>query len=81
MSKNQTVDGRHNLVDFTSRKWMTPKDFEAEFGITTGTQANWRCRKIGPKYHKLGARKVAYLRSDVEAWATSNPVLTRDSIE
>ena len=28
----------------------------------------WRHVGQGPKSFKLGARKVAYLRSDVEAW-------------
>lgn len=47
--------------------------------LSTGTLANMRCRKEGPRYFKLG-RKIIYKRSDLERWIASAPVLTRDSI-
>ena len=41
----------------------------AEYLRTPATTIRWwRYIGQGPKSFKLGARKVAYLRSDVEAW-------------
>ena len=41
----------------------------AEYLRTPATTIRWwRHIGQGPKSFKLGARKVAYLRSDVEAW-------------
>ena len=61
---------------------MTPADFEAEYGIPRGTQANLRWSKRGPKYFKRpGGRGVFYLREDIERWLLSEPVQTMDSIE
>lgn len=48
--------------------------------LSPGTLANMRCRKQGPKYHKMG-RKVLYKRSDLERWIASAPVLTSDSLQ
>ncbi len=47
--------------------------------LSVGSLANMRCRKEGPKYYKLN-KKVLYKRSDLEAWLSSQPILTRDSI-
>lgn len=33
-----------------------------------GTLRYWRHQGTGPKSFKLGAKRVAYLREDVEAW-------------
>ena len=47
--------------------------------LSPGSLANMRCRKEGPKYYKLN-KKVLYRRSDLEAWFSSQPVLTRNSV-
>lgn len=39
-----------------------------ETGIPEATLRYWRFQGTGPKSFKLGPRKVAYLRRDVEAW-------------
>lgn len=33
-----------------------------------GTLRYWRHQGTGPKAFKLGAKRVAYMREDVEAW-------------
>jgi hypothetical protein len=59
----------------------TPSDVFARYGIPTGTLANLRWSKRGPRYFKKpGGRGVFYLLSDVEAWLLSQPVRTIDSI-
>ena len=62
---------------------LTSAEVEAMFGIPRGTQANMRWSKRGPRYFKKpgGGRGVFYLLADVEAWITSRPVQTLDSIE
>lgn len=82
MSKNQKSDSVQQVVDITRKQWLTPRDVEREFNINRGTLANWRTAKVrrGPRFHKLGLRKVAYRRADVEDWAGSRPILTMDSL-
>jgi hypothetical protein len=36
-------------------------------GVTKGTLANWRWRKYGPPFLRIG-RRIEYLDHDVEAW-------------
>lgn len=36
-------------------------------GVTKGTLANWRSRKYGPPYLKVG-RRVEYFEADLDAW-------------
>jgi len=35
--------------------------------VSKGTLRNWRWRKYGPAYLKVG-RKIEYLQSDIDAW-------------
>jgi hypothetical protein len=61
---------------------VRPSEVRAMFGIPEGTLANLRWAKKGPRYfRKPGGRGIFYLLSDVEAWITSQPVQTIDSIE
>lgn len=64
-----------------SRTAMSPKEASLMFGISEGTLANWRCKRIGPRYYKVGSRKVIYFVNDLEEWMRSEPVLTKDSLE
>jgi transposase len=50
---------------------LSPRQIEAEFGIPTQTQANWRAnQRYGWPYTKVG-RSVRTRRRDVEAWIES----------
>jgi hypothetical protein len=40
---------------------------------TVATLANWRCKGIGPRYLKVGA-KVLYRLSDIDRWLDANAV-------
>lgn len=63
------------------QKTATAKQISAMYGIPTGTLANLRCQKRGPRYYKIGCgRKVLYALSDVEDWIMRNPVLTSESL-
>ena len=61
-------------------EYLAVKQVKTEYPcLSTGSLANLRCRKEGPKYYKIN-RKVLYRRSDLEAWLGSQPVLTSDSL-
>ena len=47
--------------------YLTPKDVEKTYQISTKTLANWRSQGRGPEFFKLG-NKVRYLRKNVENW-------------
>ena len=47
--------------------YLTPKDVEKTYQISTKTLANWRSQGRGPEFFKFG-NKVRYLRKNVEKW-------------
>ena len=58
---------------------MTPQEAEKSYGIPAGTLANWRYRRVGPKYYRI-SRKIYYAVKDFDEWFRRNPVLTSDSL-
>jgi len=51
--------------------WLTPPQFEQEFGVKESTQAVWRSTgRYSLPYYRFG-RLVRYKRSEVEAWLDS----------
>jgi hypothetical protein len=63
------------------KKTISPETAAALYDLSPGTLANMRSRGIGPKFYKVGSgRKVLYKVDDFEAWLTSSPVMTKDSI-
>jgi len=71
----------HPNVKVIEREALTPRDVSIAYGISEGTLANYRCKRIGPKFYRLGGRKIAYFKSDLETWARREPVQTQDSIQ
>ncbi|MBN2825152.1 MAG: helix-turn-helix domain-containing protein [Campylobacterales bacterium] len=49
------------------KRWLTPKDFEEEFGIKENTQSQWRSRGEIP-YSKRGSKMVLYDRNLIDRW-------------
>jgi len=45
-----------------------------------GSLANMRSQKRGPRFYKVGNRKVVYKPEDIEAYLFANPVQTIDSV-
>ncbi|HDM77740.1 MAG TPA: DNA-binding protein [Deltaproteobacteria bacterium] len=61
---------------------LTPADVVKVYPAltrSTGSLANWRHKKQGPKFYKL-KQKVVYRAEDIEDYLFRNPVLTRDSV-
>ena len=61
---------------------VSPKDALTLYPAlgSTGTLANLRLAKKGPKFYKVG-RKVVYRVDDLEAFLFARPVQTHDSVE
>ena len=47
--------------------YANPEKVAKLFGLNVGTLANWRAKKIGPPYVKVG-KKVLYRVLDVQKW-------------
>ena len=50
------------------------------FSVSPGTLANWFCLGRGPKCYRVN-RKISYKIEDLEAFFTSCPIQTIDSLE
>ena len=55
---------------------LRPKDLSARWHITTRTLDNWRWRGEGPRYLKIGGRRVVYRLEDIEAYELDQLRLT-----
>lgn len=47
-------------------------------GVKANTLEGWRCKKKGPKFHKVG-KNVVYFQDDLDQYLTSRGVHTIDS--
>lgn len=62
--------------------WLTPAQVHDQYGINPQTLANWRWRKVGPEYTKLGdgpGGRVRYRRGAVERFLDKRTVQTGDA--
>lgn len=41
-------------------------------GVHPATLATWRMQGLGPRYIKVGPRKVRYRAEDLDTWLTEN---------
>jgi len=55
---------------------LAPKQIADDIGVTLATLRNWRLRRFGPPYLKLG-KSVRYPQADYLAWRESKRVRTR----
>ena len=69
-----------NQVRTIKKACYTPQEVSFIYGLSVGTLANWRTKKIGPRYYKVNGRKVLYFLHDLENWSKANPVQTIDSV-
>ncbi len=63
------------------KRALNPPEVSAVYGVPAGTLANMRHEKRGPKFYKIGSKKIIYFAEDIEAWLRSNPVETIDSVK
>lgn len=55
--------------DYIASKKLTPQEVSEAFGVSTQTLCLWRKKGQGPAFLSIG-RHVAYLESDLQAWAS-----------
>ena len=68
-----------NQITMLERRMISPAEVERIFGVPRGSLANLRWMRKGPRYYKVGRRRVMYRLVDVKEWIESSPVQTLDS--
>ena len=63
------------------KQMLSPEDVSVRYSISKGTLANWRSRLQGPRFYKVGKRKVLYRSDDIKNYFESSPVQTLDSVQ
>ena len=51
-----------------SNGWMTTADAAEYLDVKVGTLEKWRYLKKGPRYYKIGGKRVRYRKSDLDAF-------------
>lgn len=51
--------------------YLTELEFSERYHVSRRTAQRWRVTGDGPRFVRLGIRKVAYRLSDCESWATA----------
>lgn len=55
---------------------LTPQEVAALLGVSLDTVSQWRFRRTGPPFIRVGNRFVRYVRADVDAWLAKHRVPT-----
>lgn len=58
----------------TNPEMLDARQFAEYVHITPDTAAQWRYKGIGPKFVKIGPRRVLYRRTDVDSWLDAQTV-------
>lgn len=66
------------MENYHKRRRLNTQEAAQYLGLKRGTLEVWRSLGKGPRYFKLGTR-VVYEVEDLDAFATSRPVETRDT--
>lgn len=61
----------------THDELLTPTDLAELLGVEVTTLVDWRYRRHGPPWIKLGHRTVRYSRNAVERWLASRQEVPR----
>lgn len=54
------------------RQFLSTEEAAKFLGLGSSTLEKYRTSGMGPKFCKLGPKRVVYRVDDLEAWATSN---------
>jgi predicted DNA-binding transcriptional regulator AlpA len=57
--------------------YLTENEFCYRYDVASRTLQRWRATGEGPPYVRLGARRVGYLRTDIEAWMRGRTFASR----
>ena len=61
-------------------KFLTPEEVSERYrgGISVGTLRNWRAKRVGPNFVKIG-KAVLYPVKELDVWDEKNKVMCRAS--
>lgn len=51
-----------------SSNLLTPKEAAGYLKVSEKTLEGWRSDGIGPKFYRMGTRRVRYFMADITAW-------------
>lgn len=57
--------------------FLSERQVAAIYPFSTRTLQRWRVTGDGPRWCRLGAKRVAYRASDLETWASRNTFIHR----
>ena len=62
-------------TDMTDNRFLTPDEVADRYrgGISVGTLRNWRTKRIGPSYMKIG-KAILYPVDELDEWDKKNRV-------
>jgi predicted DNA-binding transcriptional regulator AlpA len=58
---------------------LTTNQAAAHLALGRSTLEKWRCAGTGPKFLRLGMRRVGYHKADLDDWIASRPRLASTS--
>ena len=61
------------------KEWLSPKEVEAEYGLSVSTLAKWRMAKKNIPFSKIG-KAVKYKRSDIETFLNASAIMLSDEV-
>ena len=63
----------------TTVPFLSTAEAAAHLGLTPRTLASWREKSInrGPRFYRVGLRKVGYDAADLDAWIKARAVETK----
>ena len=56
---------------------LTSREVTEQYRLSSAFLSNLRCQLEGPRFTRLGIRKILYRRADVEAWLQAHTVETK----
>ncbi|HEY0200830.1 MAG TPA: DNA-binding protein [Burkholderiaceae bacterium] len=60
-----------------SETYLTERQFSDRYHVAPRTLQRWRVTGEGPRFVRLGVRRIAYRLSDAEAWAGQHVYVSR----
>ncbi|MDD2653076.1 MAG: helix-turn-helix domain-containing protein [Sulfurimonas sp.] len=56
------------------KRWLTPEEFEEEYGFKEGTMSKYRMQKKIP-FSKIGGKFIRYDRQKIDKWLEDHEVI------
>jgi predicted DNA-binding transcriptional regulator AlpA len=64
------------LNNLIQKRWLSPEEFAAEYGISTSSQAKYRMSSSSSKipFSKIGGKFIRYDRVAIDKWLEDHQV-------